>query len=119
MQEPALLAEQERSGIVPTDAACGFTDSLRELVRSGYAVDPEGEGEGLLLRHKVGPDLILHDDGMLSLAVSQPKKKSKGWRAKRGDAPRRIYWRRTFAVAFVGTVAWSMSVLLGVALLSG
>ena len=89
--------------------------AMRELVRSGYAVDPDAEGPGLLLRHKVAPDLIVQQDGAIELAVSQPRQR-RGRKAPRQAG--RISWRRTFLVAFVGMVAWSSSVLLGVSILS-
>jgi len=90
--------------------------AMRELVRSGYAVDPDAEGTGLMLRHKVAPDLVLRDDGTIELAVSQPVPR-RGRKAVRESG--RISWRRTFRVAFVAAIAWSSTVFLGVALLSG
>ena len=89
--------------------------AMRELVRSGYAVDPDAEAAGLVLRHKVAPDLILHEDGAIELAVSPPRQR----RGRKAPPPaRRISWRRTFLVAFLGMVGWSSSVLLGVSILS-
>ncbi|HEX9964906.1 MAG TPA: hypothetical protein VGB04_07965 [Allosphingosinicella sp.] len=52
-------------------------DKLRELVRSGYALDPDpGPGGGMLLRHDSAPDLILHPDGRIDLPLAQRPKHS-------------------------------------------
>ena len=104
--------------LAPSHDATGtprVVSAMRELARSGYAVDPDAEAAGLLLRHKVAPDLILHEDGAIELAISQPRQRH-GRKAPRQAG--RISWRRTFLVAFVGMVAWSSSVLLGVSILS-
>ena len=120
MYDPVLLADRGAPLSAPPSLAPDMVGSLRELVRSGYAVDADAAGQGLRLRHKAAPDLILFEDGTLALAPSARKPKDrKDRRAGRAQTPRRIHWRRTFGVAFVATAAWSLSVLLGVSLLSG
>ena len=116
MPQPALLAERPSDLDEPCRAESRMIDTMRELVRSGYVVDPDAEGEDLLLRHKVAPDLWLDADGSLALALSQPKKRR--WRLSRRAGSRQIHWRRVVGVSLVALVAWSASVMLGVALLS-
>lgn len=117
MHDPVLLADRGAALSALPSSTPDLVGSLRELVRSGYAVDADSEGQGLRLRHKVAPALILFGDGTLALAPSVPKGKRR--RAAGPSAPRRIHWRRTFGVAFIAMAAWSLSVVLGVSLLSG
>jgi hypothetical protein len=93
-------------------------ESLRELTRNGYVADPDApaDGQGILLRHDGAPDLVLHADGRIELPLRQAPKREAGKSKAKGET--RISWRRTFLVFFVAMVAWSMSVFLGVALLS-
>ncbi len=93
-------------------------ESLRELARNGYVADPEAttEGQGILLRHDVAPDLVLHADGRIELPL-RPAPKREAGKTKVQDK-KRISWRRTFLVVVVAAIAWTMSVFLGVALLS-
>ena len=93
-------------------------EALRELTRNGYVADPDApiEAEGILLRHDAAPDLVLFADGHIELPA-RPLPKRDTARAKT-KADKRISWRRTFLVLVVAAIAWTMSVLVGVAFLS-
>jgi hypothetical protein len=93
-------------------------ESLRELTRNGYVADPDApaDGQGILLRHDKAPDLVLHADGRIELALGPaPRRPAAG---RKAEAGKRISWRRTFLVFVVAMIAWMMSVFLGVSLLS-
>ncbi len=94
-------------------------ESMRELARNGYVADPEApaEGQGILLRHDVAPDLVLHADGRIELPLRPAAKPQAGKTGAKGE--RRISWRRTLLVALVAAIAWTMSVLFGVMLING
>lgn len=51
-------------------------EKLQELTRHGYAPDPQplAEGDGILLRHRSAPDLILWADGRVDVPLGQPAK---------------------------------------------
>ena len=119
MQGQALsFARNHEATVAPSDEA-RVIESLRELTRNGYVADPDApaEGEGILLRHDVAPDLVLFGDGRIELPSRPIAKRAAGKPKAKGD--KRISWRRTFLVLVVAAIAWTMSVILGVAMLSG
>ena len=61
----------DRSG-APTGSAS--FEKLQELTRHGYLPDtqPLRNGDGILLRHKAAPDLILWADGTVDVPLGQP-----------------------------------------------
>lgn len=115
-QALSLARSQDPAGAPSVETR--VIESLRELTRNGYVADPDApaDGQGILLRHGGAPDLVLHADGRIELPLRQAPKREAGKSMVKDE--KRISWRRTFLVFFVAMIAWSMSVLLGVALLS-
>jgi hypothetical protein len=124
MDGQALSLARDQDLATPAAPETRVIESLRELTRTGYVADPDApaDGQGILLRHDKAPDLVLHADGRIELprraatATAAPKSRVPTSRKAEGD--QRISWRRTFLVFFVAMIAWSMSVFLGVAVLS-
>ena len=94
-------------------------DKLRELTRNGYLPDASAPaGEGMLLRHVTGPDLILQPDGTIDLPLSQLPKKGPAEPA--APAPqRRMAWLRTLMILIVAATFWFLSVGITVGILEG
>ena len=96
MAESALFtgtADQESRSLQP-----GGFKALHELTRHGYVPDPEGatNGEGLLLRHRTAPDLVLRPDGAVEILPGQPVKRERT--TALAEAPRKRRWGRMFLI---------------------
>ena len=117
MQGQALPFARTQDVAVPRSDEARVIEALRELTRSGYVADPDApaEGQGILLRHDSAPDLVLNGDGRIELPLRPLPKQGQ---SRKGKGDRRISWRRTFLVFIIAMIAWTLSVLLGVALLS-
>ncbi len=115
-QALSLARGQDLAG-APLSPETRVIESLRELTRNGYVADADApaDGQGILLRHVKGPDLVLHADGRIELPLRPAPKRPAG---RKAEGEKRISWRRTFLVFFVAMIAWMMSVFLGVSLLS-
>src|SRR5687767_15642964 len=58
MPQPALFTNAPKSGSKEFSATPAF-DKLQQLASQGYVTDPTPRGDGILLRHPSGPDLVL------------------------------------------------------------
>ena len=114
------FARDQDLALAPAAPETRVIESLRELTRNGYVADPEApaDGLGILLRHDQAPDLVLHADGRIELPLRAAGAAPRHKASHKAEVRKRISWRRTFLVFFVAMIAWSMSVFLGVALLS-
>jgi hypothetical protein len=113
MGQSALLVDREskesRNGLSPLP---GF-EKLQELTRHGYLPDPTPHGDGILLRHPAGPDLVLRPDGTIDLPTGQSAGKAASVPSRFN---KRISWQRTFLfmlILMIGIFAgWVMTALV-------
>ena len=86
-------------------------DRLKELVANGYVADPGAPGEeGLLLRHRAAPDLVLFPDGRIEVPIGQPAKGMRrlfNWRG----------WLKFVAMLVLGFVFWLISLTASISIL--
>ena len=118
MAMAVLKQDNDKVGHVLTGEALVF-DKLRELTRNGYLPDASAptSGDGILLRHATGPDLILQPDGTIDLPITQAAKS-----AAQGPAeapPRRLAWLRTLVIVILAATFWFLSVAFTVSILEG
>lgn len=93
----------------------GGFDALQELTRHGYVPDPDArtEGDGLLLRNRTAPDLVLRPNGVIQIPPGQPLKRAL---TDVGPEPRqKRRWGRMFLI-IVGLVIYT---LIAIAIVAG
>lgn len=114
MAEPALLTRSEAEAGRSLDVG-GFR-ALHELTRHGYAPDADGavDGEGLLMRHPIAPDLVLRPDGSIEVPSGQPRRRVSPSPAK--PARRKRRWGRMFLILMAVT-AYTMLAFLVMAII--
>lgn len=113
MPEPALLTRTGDKAGRSLDAG-GFR-ALQELTRHGYMPDPDTTvaGDGLLMRHGAGPDLVLRPDGSIEVPSGQsPKRHAEVARPVR----RKRRWGRMFLI-LMGLTAYTMLAFLVMAII--
>ena len=89
-------------------------DTLRELTRHGYVPDAQAdEGQGILLRHEAGPDLMLRPDGSLALPAAQPIKRPQ---LAPERSTRRLSWGRTALIILFALAFWTFSLVVTIGL---
>ena len=113
MADSALLSS---AGTSSGELQRGGFDALQELTRHGYVPDPATRtvGDGLLLRHRTSPDLILRPDGMIEIPAGQPLKQAPVDPAPK--PPRKRRWGRMFLI-IAGLVAYTglaIAVIVGI-----
>ncbi len=93
MPQPALFTNASKSGSKEFSASPAF-DKLQQLASQGYVTDPTPRGDGILLRHPSGPDLVLRPDGSIDLPLEQSTR-------RRPAGTRKISWRRSILFLIV------------------
>lgn len=75
MGQAAVMVDREPGRPANLPGASSF-EKLQELTRHGYLPDtqPIANGDGILLRHRSAPDLILWADGTVDVPLGQPAK---------------------------------------------
>lgn len=113
MAESALMTRTEANPGRALDRG-GFR-VLQELSRHGYVPDADAAvaGEGLLMRHPSGPDLVLRPDGFIEVPASQSKRQGSTDIAKPVKRKRR--WGRMLLILMAVT-AYTMLAFLVMAI---
>lgn len=75
MGQAAAISDSDPHRSATLAGSASF-EKLQELTRHGYLPDtqPLRNGDGILLRHKSAPDLILWADGTVDVPLGQPAK---------------------------------------------
>lgn len=96
MGQAAILSEREQHGSGELIRTSSF-ETLQELTRHGYMPDsqPLPHSAGLLLRHRSGPDLILHPDGTVGVPLGQSVNESVAPKVK---VPKKRRWGRALLI---------------------
>jgi hypothetical protein len=112
MPQPAMFTNDAEPGSKQLSAAPAF-DKLQQLASQGYVPDSKPLGDGILLRHPTGPNLVLRPDGTIDLPSAPVEGRAPA--AIRG-LNRRISWGRSFLfvlILMIGIfVGWVMTALV-------
>ena len=113
MSRSALFASGEQGA--PQAAASGY-EKMQELTRHGYLPDPHRlpREEGMLLRHRSAPDLILRPDGSIDLPIGQDVKAA----APPAPPAKKKSWRRAILITLGVVVYTILGLMLTIAILS-
>ena len=114
MGQAAALTDRElRRPDLPTGSTT--FEKLQELTRHGYVPDtqPVANGDGILLRHRSAPDLILWSDGRVDVPLGQS---TKGIAAPVPAEKKKRRWGRAFLIFSFLAIYTFFSFLLIIAL---